>query len=86
MYLHIGKDKLIFTENIIGIFDLDTSTVSDITKTYINNAQKDMRIVNVCDDIPKSFILCKENEKFIIYISQLASQTLKGRMRKNNFG
>ena len=36
MYLHIGNGESIKKENIIGIFDLDTATVSGITKKYIN--------------------------------------------------
>ena len=34
MYLHIGNGKSVKREDIIGIFDLDTATVSKITKNF----------------------------------------------------
>ena len=37
MYLHIGNGVSIKTDDIIGIFDLDTATVSQNTKIYIFN-------------------------------------------------
>ena len=36
MYLHIGNGVSIKTDDIIGIFDLDTATVSQSTKKYIS--------------------------------------------------
>ena len=32
MYLHLGNDVLVKTEEVIGIFDLDTTTVSKKNK------------------------------------------------------
>ena len=32
MYLHLGQDTVIKMEEIIGIFDLETSTISKITR------------------------------------------------------
>ena len=40
MYLHIGNGITIRKKNIIGIFDLDSSTVSVITKKYINKNEE----------------------------------------------
>ena len=40
MYLHIGNKKSIKKDKIIGIFDLDTATVSGISKDFINKKQK----------------------------------------------
>ena len=36
MYLHIGNKSSVKRKDIIGIFDLDTATVSKITKDFIN--------------------------------------------------
>ena len=43
MYLHIGNGVSIKDEDIIGIFDLDSATVSRITKKFINKKQKEIR-------------------------------------------
>ena len=34
MYLHLGADVLIKTSQIIGIFDLENTSVSKITREY----------------------------------------------------
>ncbi len=77
MYLHLGMDKVITFDEIIGIFDLETTTVSKNTRNYLTMAEKAGKVENVCYDLPKSFIVCidKEgNEK--VYISQISSSTL----------
>ena len=40
MYLHLGMDKVITFDEIIGIFDLDTTTVSKSTRNYLAMAEK----------------------------------------------
>lgn len=55
MYLHLGQDKVVSMDEIVGIFDLDTSTVSKATRDYLAKAEKDGCVTNVCTDLPKSF-------------------------------
>jgi hypothetical protein len=45
MYLHIGNGITVRKKSIIGIFDLDSSTVSAVTKKYINKNEKEGNIV-----------------------------------------
>lgn len=80
MYLHLGQDTVISTENILGIFDMDTSTISKSTRNYLSLAEKNKRVVNVSSELPKSFIVCVENGETTVYISQISSQTLQKRM------
>lgn len=80
MFLHIGLDKLIEQDTIVGIYDLDTSTVSRSTRNYLAKAEKAGEVENVCVDLPKSFIVCNENGRRKIYISQLSVQTLLRRV------
>ena len=77
MYLHLGQDKVVNMDEIIGIFDLDTSTVSKSTRDYLTKAEKDGCVTNVCTDLPKSFIVCiGRYGKTHVYISQISSSTL----------
>ena len=77
MYLHLGQDKVVATQEIVGIFDLDTSTVSKATRDYLARAEKEKRVINICSDLPKSFIVCgRRKEERLIYISQISSATL----------
>ena len=86
MYLHLGQEVIVDTNNIIGIYDMDTSTISKWSREFLNKAEKEGRVVNVSFfDLPKSFIICKEaeEEKEIVYISPLSSKTLLKRTQSN---
>lgn len=70
-------DKVITFDEIIGIFDLDTTTVSKRTRDYLAKAEKAGIVENVCYDIPKSFIVCRDKKgREKVYISQISSSTL----------
>lgn len=81
MYLHLGKDVIIKTKNIVGIFDIETSTISNITRGFLSSAQKAGQIINVSMEMPKSFILCCEKKRKTVYISQISSATLLKRKK-----
>ena len=83
MYLHLGENTVVRTDNIIGIFDMDTSTISKWTKDYLSNATKNKRVINVSMELQKSFVVCNENNEIKVYVSQISSQTLM--KRKSNF-
>lgn len=83
MYLHLGMDKVITFNEIIGIFDLDTTTVSKSTRNYLAKAEKAGIVENICYDLPKSFIVCRnKNGEDKVYISQISSTTL---LKRTNF-
>lgn len=80
MYLHLGNETVIKTENILGIFDLDTSTISKHTRNFLSVCEKENKVVNVSYELPKSFIVYNNNGKNTIYICQISSQTILKRM------
>lgn len=79
MYLHLGKNTVVKTKNIVGIFDMDTSTISKNTRDYLAKAEKSGRVINVSMELPKSFVVCRETDGIKVYISQISSQTLQKR-------
>ena len=87
MYLHIGNGKNIRSKNIIGIFDTDNATVSDTTRRFLKNYEKDGKVISAGNEIPKSFVLYFE-EKLNgtvdqkVCFSQLSSSSLSGRNEK----
>lgn len=83
MYLHLGQDTVVKYDSIVGIFDMDTSTVSKFTRDFLNTAEKQGTVVNVSYELPKSFVVCNENGNLKIYISQLSSSTLQKRSASN---
>ncbi len=79
MYLHAGNNKMIREKDIIGIFDMDNSTVSHITRKYLADAEKEERLISASEEIPKSFIVYKENKQIKICMSQISTASLVGR-------
>ena len=98
MYLHIGSGINVRKKDIIGIFDLDTSTISKISKNYINKNQKKGLIEYNDTDLPRSFIVTAgensgalgfKKKKFIpekITLSRISTQGLKLRFYSDDYG
>lgn len=76
---------MVKTADILGIFDMDTSTVSKPTRDFLNIAEKNGRVINVSFELPKSFIVCNEDGKLNVYISQISPVTLQKRAVSNKF-
>lgn len=85
MYLHLGQSVVVHQKDIIGIFDLDNTSSSFRTRKFLEQAEREGRMVAVTDDLPKSFVVCKKDDTEIIYLSQLSSATLRGRAENNSF-
>lgn len=75
MYLHLGKSTVVRHEDIIGIFDLDNSSQSHLTRDYLARAEKARQVMSVSDELPKSFVITDDGEQRV-YLSQLGSATL----------
>ena len=81
MYLHIGGGVSIKEEDVIGIFDLDTATISKITKKYISDNEKLGNVEYTDFDLPRSFVVYgKEKGKSKIKLSRISSLGLKMRV------
>ena len=76
MYLHLGKGTVVSKTEIVAIFDLDITSQSHLTRKYLSMAEKSGQVVNVSEDIPKSFVVCERNGKRTLYLSQMSSATL----------
>ena len=76
-YLHIGMNVMVDPRRVIGIFDLDNTSTSKLTRRFLDGAEKEGVVQSACEDIPRSFVVCDHPyHRQIIYISQLNSQTL----------
>ena len=84
MYLYLGGDAVARGEDIVGIFDLDNTTVSKHTREFLNAAEKRGEVVTATWDIPKAFVVCAKpkkagNLRSTVYLSQMAPATLRKR-------
>ena len=76
MYVDIDTDSLVNGNDVVGIFDLDNTTVNKFTNEFLNKMQAEGKIEYLVSDIPKSFILMKDGTVFVV---ELSSQILKKR-------
>ena len=83
MFLHLGGDTVIAMKDVIAIFDLDLTTTSKITREFLHVAEEEGFVINVSEDLPKSYILTESNNESRVYISPISAATLL--KRANNF-
>ncbi len=86
MYLHLGQDCVVKTKDIVAIFDLEKTSVSQITKNFLRKAGKQDIVTYVSDELPKSFIVIQTEEGEKIYVSSISSTTLAKRASHKNKG
>lgn len=82
MYIHLGLGVVVREEDVIGVFDLENTTVSDSMREFLKRAQQDQLVEDVCYDLPRSVVVCRD---FVcgqrVYITQVAPSTLLRRSR-----
>ena len=75
MYIHLGEDKAVWGDDIIGIFDIENTTVSRVTREFLANCGKNGTAVTVNNEMPKAFAVCGDK----VYITQVSPLTLRRR-------
>lgn len=86
MYIHLGQDTVVHAQDVIGIFDLDTSTVEKATRDYLSAMERAGDVITISPELPKSFILCRDSSRpsgRVVYLSQISSATLYKRSEMN---
>ena len=87
MYVYLGQDKVVCTRDLIGIFDLDNTTVSKITREMLRKAEQNGEAVTIMGDLPKSYVICSEKRGAqTVYISPVTPSTLTKRIRRKKIG
>ena len=85
MYIPIGNDMSVRDRNIIGIFDMDTTTVTERGRTFLQRAEKEGQVVpwdaRSPEDMPISYILTSEYGMTKIYQTSLTTSKLEKRMK-----
>ena len=83
MYLHLGNDVVVSEASVVGIFDIENTSISKYTKEYLAAAQKENKVIYVTDDLPKSFVVCKDGDGFTVYVCQVSPATMLKRAENN---
>jgi len=85
MYVHLGAGTSVSTRNIVGVFDLENSTLSKTTRNFLKGAEDSFCVTDVCEGMPKTFVVWEKNGEVRVYISMISSATLQKRMRNVSF-
>ena len=79
MYIHLGRDYVLNDRDIIGIFDLETTTISPRGREFLNYAQKNGAVVSLSDELPQCYVLADGGLVDAVYLSELSSAAMKRR-------
>lgn len=81
MYIHLGMGVVVREEDVVGIFDMENTTVSGATRDFEARPKENL-VEDVCYDLPRSIVVCRDyigGER--VYITQIAPATLLKRSR-----
>lgn len=84
MYLHLGNNCVARKQDILAIFDMDNTTISKHSRNFLTAAQKNGQVVDITDDLPKSYIVASDGTSVKVYISSVSSKTLYKRWNMKN--
>ncbi len=76
-YVYLGGDAARREDGILGIFDLDNTSWSHLTRDFLARAERDGRVKNAAEDIPRSFVLCADKT---VILTQPSPATLARRL------
>lgn len=72
MFLFLGGEVSVRSDDVVGVFDIEECSVSRVTADYLNSCQRKGKIVNVSEDMPKSFVVTVDKT----YISNVSHSTI----------
>ena len=78
MFLHLSQDCVLDKRDVIGVFDMDTATVSPETRRFLRESERSGRLRSVARDIPKSFVLTQDK----VYLASLSPNSLRGHLEE----
>ena len=84
MFLHIGEGKVLNKKDIIGIFDLETTSISKKTREFLRINEKKGNLEYISTEIPKTYIITDSKLKKKVLVTQISSQTLQKRAERND--
>ena len=80
MYLYLGQSVMVPEEAVVGIFDLDNTSWSYRTRSFLERAEQEGRVTMVGSDLPRSFVRCREGSgPPRVYLTQLSAAALRSR-------
>ena len=83
MYLRISNNFIVSKSDIIGIFDMDNTTVSRQGRDFLPNAERSGNLIYSADDLPKSYVVTERDGQMKVYLSSFSSKILISRAKSS---
>lgn len=84
MYLHLGNDIVVNMKDVVGVFDMDNTTVAKSSRKFLALAQKRSMVIDTTDELPKSYIVTHYRHETKVYLSSISPATLLKRAKSSN--
>lgn len=75
MYISLGNDVSVLQSDIIGVFDIEKTSVVKSVNDFLGYCQRNNRIYYVSLEMPKSFVVCTD----CVYITNVSAGTIRKR-------
>ncbi len=85
MYLYLGQNVVVPKKSVIGVFDLDNTSSSRITRDFLKKAEQAGQVTDVSGSLPKAFVITEIRGKQTVYLCQLNASTLLKRWENRNY-
>lgn len=82
MYVHIGKDLVLNSNNIIAVLDIDVLQKKKNLEEVLQNLKISDKIVDVSEGNKRSLIITQKNKENFGYITNISTTTLAKRAGK----
>lgn len=77
MYIHVGGEYSVSDKYIVGIFDLDNTTVQpSATIDFLSRKEREDSLEVVSPEIPRSFVVTLDR----VYVTPISPATLRRRL------
>ena len=77
MYVYLGGDAALEESRIVGLFEMDNTSWSYLTREFLSRAEREGRIRTAAEDIPRSFALCDDGN---VILTQPSTAVLARRL------
>ena len=80
MFLHLGSGVSVLTADVVAVLDMETATTMRDSREFLKMCDEEEFIFTVAEgEMPKSVVVTDHKGKSAVYVSPLASSTIRKR-------
>lgn len=79
-YLNVGNNRSVPVSGIVGIFDMDSTTVSKNMRDWLRACEREGILISVANSLPKSVILYDDGVQRSVWFSSFNASVLRSRI------